>query len=150
MAAACSNKLPERGAGVGAEADAGVGEGVPGVAGTAVVVAGGGAVSSGRPFIRYSTARSGLLKLMRIARCTSCLGKPISIMLLTAVSSSEPERNEPVCKVPEEGAGVDGGSDDDGAATLSGAVVAVDVAAGSDGLGAVSYTHLTLPTICSV
>jgi len=42
-------------------------------------------------------------------------------MLLTAVSSSEPERNEPVCKVPEEGAGVDGGSDDDGATTLSGA-----------------------------
>jgi len=59
-------------------------------------------------------------------------------MLLKAVSSSEPERNEPVCKVPEEGAGVDGGSDDDGAATLSGAVVAVDVAAGSDGLGASS------------
>mmetsp|Transcript_21516 Transcript_21516/g.59602 ORF Transcript_21516/g.59602 Transcript_21516/m.59602 type:complete len:248 (-) Transcript_21516:81-824(-) len=55
--------------------------------------AAGGARTSGKgtPEVKYSTARSGLLKAARIARTTCSLSKPISQMLLMAPSKAPPD-----------------------------------------------------------
>lgn len=44
--------------------------------------------------IKYSTARSGLLKLARRARCTSSRGKPISTIFWIEVCNASPLKNE--------------------------------------------------------
>ena len=45
--------------------------------------------------MRYSTARSGLLKLARIARITSSLGKPIPSAIVSMVLwSAGPDKKE--------------------------------------------------------
>ena len=45
-------------------------------------------------FMRYSTARWGLLKLARNALMTGSFGNPIDTISLMLVSSAEPARNE--------------------------------------------------------
>jgi hypothetical protein len=53
-----------------------------------------GRVRIGRTFMRYSTARSALLKLAFMARMTCSLGNPMLQISVTAVSSAGPERND--------------------------------------------------------
>lgn len=78
-------------------------------------------------FMRYSTARSGLLKLARMALSTCSLGNPISTILLIADCSPSPERKE--LRSPKAGAGAEGV--DDGAAIVTSGVGAAAAAAGA-------------------
>jgi len=73
--------------------------------------------------IRYSTARSGLLKLALRARTTSSRGKPISIILVIEASKALP-----VTKLGSEGAALTG---------FSSVVVVVVVAGAGAGAGSV-------------
>ena len=50
----------------------------------------GGATLTGNPVMRYSTARSGLLKLALSAAATRSLSNPIAIMFVTNRSYSSP------------------------------------------------------------
>src|ERR1700728_3380795 len=77
--------------------------------------------------IRYSTARSGLLKLALKALNTCSRGKPISTMLLMVDCNASPDKKDPI--LPN--AGVDAGA---GEAT-DGAEGSGDVAAGTEGGG---------------
>lgn len=66
--------------------------------------------------MRYSTARSGLLKLALSARMTCSLGKPIESISLTAVSICDPvtKLDAPSARLAADsavGAGVDSGAD---------------------------------------
>lgn len=76
------------------EAEEGV-EGVEGVDGVEGVLLAGAEVSgiSGIPFVKYSTALSGLLNAALRALTTSSLGNPISHKLATMPSYSEPVTN---------------------------------------------------------
>lgn len=87
--------------------------------------------------MRYSTARSGLLKLARMARRTCSLGKPISIMPLIALWRWAPERNElgsPKAAGAGDGASAGGGVVSAGAAGAgAGAAGGGGAAAGAGG-----------------
>lgn len=56
-------------------------------------------------FIKYSTARSGLLKLARRARMTCSRGKPISTMFSIDVCSTAPLKKEVPAGTSWEGGG---------------------------------------------
>mmetsp|Transcript_8204 Transcript_8204/g.16903 ORF Transcript_8204/g.16903 Transcript_8204/m.16903 type:complete len:251 (-) Transcript_8204:342-1094(-) len=70
--------------------------------------AAGGASSSGMPVMRYSTARSGLLKAARIARTTCSRSKPISMIPVIVTSSSAPATSADSPKNAWSDAGVPG------------------------------------------
>lgn len=75
-------------------------------------------------FIKYSTARSGLLKLALIARMTISLGNPMLTISFTLVSNAEPMRNDPPLPLLCEGV------------SASALLVSVDAGAGAGALGA--------------
>jgi len=79
---------------------------------------------SGIPFVRYSTALSGLLKAARKAFTTSSFENPISHRFLTIVSYSEPVTNvEAACSVGFDSVGlevVDGAEVVEGAEVVDG------------------------------
>jgi hypothetical protein len=84
-------------------------------------------------FIRYSTARSGLLKLARRARITCSRSNPISIMLFTVVCKAEPVTKEgspasPEVVLPESLAGGEAAAE-----VSAGAVGVVSVVVGGAG-----------------
>lgn len=86
--------------------------------------------------MRYSTARSGLLKLALSARMTWSRGNPISTMLLIVDCRASPERKELVS--PKAGGVVVGGAMGAGAGAevTVGAGSGAGAGAGVDGAGA--------------
>lgn len=84
--------------------------------------------------MRYSTARSGLLKLALKALITCSRSKPISIIFEIVVCNTLPERNELVS--PNAGAGASGWGAAAGVAGAAGAAGATDGASDVDVTGA--------------
>ena len=93
-----------------------------------------------RTVIKYSTARSGLLKLARMARRTCSLGNPISTMLLMVSCKADPERNDEVSPKARGCAGSEGGAaagtSEDAAAAGADSVAGGATGAGAAGAGA--------------
>jgi hypothetical protein len=116
-----------------------------GAAGEAPAAVAGGAASgspspAGMPVIRYSAARSGLLKAARMARSTWSRGKPISTRLPTAALYEAPVARVEASKAPATGAaaaaGAGAAAEAEAAGTGAGAGVVVVVVVGTAGVGA--------------